>query len=61
MDNVQNIFKTVFEEEEMSQIWSALKKVMFLAEEFYKIRVDPLKNLCLGFGSKKDIKLYIRK
>lgn len=34
---------------------------MFLAEEYYKVKTDPLKNLCLGFGSKKDTKLHVRK
>ena len=31
MDNVYNIFKTLFSEEEMSSIWSAVKKLIFIA------------------------------
>jgi hypothetical protein len=45
----------------MSQIWSNVKKIMFLHEDYYKINVDPLKNLALGIKHKKDIKIYKRK
>lgn len=45
----------------MSSIWSTVKKIIFLSEDYYKVRVDPLKNLCLGFASKRDNKLAKRK
>lgn len=45
----------------MSQIWSNVKKIMFLQEDYYKINVDPMKNLVLGIKQKKDIKIHKRK
>jgi len=45
----------------MSTIWSTIKKLLFIASDYYKIRIDPLKNLCLSLGCKNDIKLQIRK
>jgi len=41
----------------MSSIWSIVKKLLFISEDHYKIQVDPLKNLCITFGNKKNIKL----
>lgn len=45
----------------MSQIWLNVKKIMFLSEDYYKINVDPLKNLALGIKHKKDVKVFKRK
>lgn len=60
-DNVQNIFKTLFNEEEMSTNWSVIRKLLFICENYYKIRIDPLKNICLGFVNRKDNRLANRK
>ncbi len=61
IDNLHNIFRTLYYEEEMSSIWSIIKKIIFLSEDYYKVRIDPLKNLCLGFVNKKDTRLVNRK
>lgn len=61
IDNIHNILRTLFYEVEMSSIWSLIKKLIFLSSDYYKIRIDPLKNLCLGFANKKDTKLSSRK
>ena len=45
----------------MSDIWSVIKKLLFVCENYYKIRIDPLKNICLGFSNKKDSRLPNRK
>ncbi len=45
----------------MSTIWSTVKKILFINSEYYKIRIDPLKNVCLAFNDKKDTKLEARK
>lgn len=37
----------------MSTIWSNVKKLMFISKDHYRVRVDPLKNLCLGLGEGK--------
>jgi hypothetical protein len=34
---------------------------MFLTQNYYKICVDPLKNLTIGIFSKKDTKIYNRR
>ncbi len=34
---------------------------MFVQEDFYKINIDPMKNLALGICNKKDTKIYPRK
>jgi hypothetical protein len=34
---------------------------MFIAPENYQIRIDPLKNLCIGFGKKNENKVQVRK
>ena len=44
----------------MSSIWSVIKKLLFICENYYKIRIDPLKNICLGFANKKDNRLSNR-
>lgn len=60
-ENVQNILKSLFFEEEMSSTWSIVKKLLFICENYYKIRIDSLKNICLGFVNKKDNNLSNRK
>ena len=45
----------------MSTHWSVVKKLLFIYENYYKIRIDPLKNICLGFSNKKDNRLANRK
>ena len=60
-DNIKNIFNTLFCEEEMSSLWSTIKKLLFICENYYKIRMDPLKNICLSFSNRKDNRLANRK
>jgi hypothetical protein len=33
-----------------------MKQIIYLADDYYQIKIDPLKNLCLGFGGKKGNK-----
>lgn len=60
-ENIQNILKSLFFEEEMSSTWSMVKKLLFISDNYYKIRIDSLRNLCLGFANKKDNILSNRK
>ena len=44
----------------MSTIWTEIRRIMFIQKDYYKINIDPMKNLALGIN-KKDIKIYQRK